>query len=185
MNTTARGTVFAMTLVGPTSNPEVAMIVLKRLQSYLDSHQIPYQIIGHSLAYTAREAANSLHVPADTFAKVVVVKADGRYVMTVLPSNWKVDFRRLIDVLEYPHVRLATEEELATLFPDCEIGSMPPFGNLYGTPVYVDETLTRDEEIVFDAGSHVGAIKMRYQDFADLVHPQVAEFHREPSKIEY
>ncbi len=161
------------------------MVILKRLQSYLDSHKIPYQVVNHSLAYTAREAANSLHVPADTFAKVVVVKVDSRYVMAVLPANWKVDFRRLIDVLRSPHVRLATEEELAVLFPDCEIGSMPPFGNLYGTPVYVDATLTQDEDIVFDAGSHVGAIKMRYQDFADLVHPQVAEFHREPTKIEY
>jgi len=160
------------------------MIVLKRLQSYLDSHKIPYQVVNHSVAYTAREAAQSLHVPADMFAKVVVIKSEGRYVMAVLPSTWKVDFKRFEEVLEYPHARLATEEELATLFPDCEIGSMPPFGNLYGTPVYVDATLTQDEEIVFDAGSHVGAIKMRYKDFSDLVHPQVAEFHREPSKME-
>ena len=161
------------------------MIVLKRLQSYLDSHKIPYQVVNHSLAYTAREAADSLHISADTFAKVVVVKADGRYVMAVLPSSWRVDFKRLEDVLECPHVRLATEDELGVLFPDCEIGSMPPFGNLYGTPVYVDATLTQDEVIVFDAGSHVGAIKMRYKDFAGLVHPQVAEFHREPTKLEY
>lgn len=160
------------------------MVILKRLQNYLDSHKIPYQVVPHSLAYTAREAANSLHVPADSFAKVVVVKADSRYVMTVLPANWNVDFRRLIDVLEYPHVRLATEEELGVLFPDCEIGSMPPFGNLYGTPVYVDAMLAKDEEIVFDAGTHAGAIKIRYKDFAELVHPQVAEFHREPSKLE-
>lgn len=160
------------------------MIVLRRLQSYLDSHKIPYQVVNHSVAYTAREAAQSLHVPADMYAKVVVIKADGRYVMAVLPSTWNVDFKRLEEVLDCPHVRLATEEELSALFPDCEIGSMPPFGNLYGTPVYVDATLTQDEEIVFDAGSHVGAIKMRYKDFADLVHPQVAEFHREPSKLE-
>lgn len=159
------------------------MVILRRLQSYLDAHKIPYQAVNHSVAYTAREAAESLHVPADTFAKVVVVKADARYVMAVLPSSWNVDFKRLEEVLESSHVRLATEDELAVLFPDCEIGSMPPFGNLYGTPVYVDAMLTQDEEIVFDAGSHVGAIKMRYRDFADLVHPQVAEFHREPSKL--
>ena len=87
-------------------------------------------------------------------------------------------------MLKCQHVRLATEDELAILFPDCEIGSMPPFGNLYGTPVYVDATLTRDEEIAFDAGSHVGAIRMRYKDFAELVRPQVAEFHHEPTKLE-
>ncbi|HLZ35850.1 MAG TPA: YbaK/EbsC family protein [Nitrospira sp.] len=161
------------------------MIVLRRLQSYLDSHKIPYQVVNHSVAYTAREAANSLHVPAEMYAKVVVFKSDARYVMAVLPSAWKVDLRRLEEVLECQHVRLATESELAALFPDCEIGTMPPFGNLYGTPVYVDATLTQDEEIIFDAGTHAGAMKLRYKDFADLVHPQVAEFHREPSKLEY
>ena len=161
------------------------MVMRQRLQSYLDSHKIPYQVVNHSIAYTAREAADSLHIPANTFAKVVVIKAEGRYLMAVLPSTWKVDLKRLEEVLECPYVRLATEDELAILFPDCEIGSMPPFGNLYGTPVYVDATLTQDEEIVFDAGSHVGAIKMRYKDFADLVRPQVAEFHREPTKLEY
>ena len=160
------------------------MIILKRLQSYLDGYKIPYQVVNHSIAYTAREAAESLHVPADTFAKVVVVKGNGRYVMAVLPSTWKVDFVRLEEVLGCPHVRLATEEELAVLFPDCEIGSMPPFGNLYGTPVYVDAMLAKDEEIVFDAGTHAGAIKLRYKDFAELVHPKVAEFHREPSKLQ-
>src|SRR5690242_4366844 len=161
------------------------MVMHQRLQSYLDSHKIPYQVVNHSIAYTAREAADSLHIPANTFAKVVVIKAEGRYLMAVLPSTWKVDLKRLEEVLECPYVRLATEDELAILFPDCEIGSMPPFGNLYGTPVYVDATLTQDEEIVFDAGSHVGAIKMRYKDFADLVRPQVAELHREPTKLEY
>jgi len=161
------------------------MVTHQRLQSYLDSHKIPYQVVNHSIAYTAREAADSLHIPASIFAKVVVIKAEGRYLMAVLPSTWKVDLKRLEEVLECPYVRLATEDELAILFPDCEIGSMPPFGNLYGTPVYVDATLAQDEEIVFDAGSHVGAIKMRYKDFADLVRPQVAEFHREPTKLEY
>jgi Ala-tRNA(Pro) deacylase len=160
------------------------MITHQRLQSYLDSHKIPYQVVNHSIAYTAREAADSLHIPANTFAKVVVVKADSRYAMAVLPSTWKVDLKRLEHVLECHHVRLATEDELGILFPDCEIGSMPPFGNLYGTPVYVDATLTGDEEIVFDAGSHVGAIKMRYKDFADLVRPQVEDFHHEPTKLE-
>ena len=156
----------------------------QRLQSYLDTHKIPYQVVNHSIAYTAREAADSLHIPADTFAKVVVVKTDSRYLMAVLPSTWKVDLKRLELVLKCQHVRLATEDELAILFPDCEIGSMPPFGNLYGTPVYVDATLARDEEIAFDAGSHVGAIRMRYKDFAELVRPQVAEFHHEPTKLE-
>ncbi|MBA5866919.1 MAG: deacylase [Nitrospira sp. CR1.3] len=160
------------------------MVIHKRLQSYLDSRKIPYQVVNHSVAYTAQEVAESLHVPGSMFAKVVVVKADGRFVMVVLPSTWRIDLRQLEEILKFPHVRLATEEELANLFPDCEIGTMPPFGNLYGMPVYVDELLTNDEEIFFDAGTHVGAIKLRYRDFAELVHPQVAEFHREPTKLE-
>src|SRR5262245_31130741 len=160
------------------------MVIHQRLQSYLDGCKVPYTVLGHSVAYTAQEAAESLHVPGNMFAKVVVVKADGRFVMLVLPSNWRVDLKHVQDILAFPHVRLATEEELGNLFPDCEIGSMPPFGNLYGMPVYVDQLLTRDEEIFFDAGSHVGAIKLRYRDFADVVHPQIAEFHREPSKLE-
>ncbi|BFU94817.1 MAG: deacylase [Nitrospira sp.] len=160
------------------------MIIHKRLQSYLDSQKVPYQIVNHSVAYTAQEAAESLHVPGNLFAKVVVVKAGERFVMLVLSSNWRVDLKHVADILGCPHVRLATEEELAHLFPDCEIGSMPPFGNLYGMSVYVDGLLTSDEVVFFDAGTHVGAIKLRYRDFAELVHPQVAEFHREPTKLE-
>jgi Ala-tRNA(Pro) deacylase len=161
------------------------MLGLKRLSSYLDSHNIPYGVVRHPAAYKAREVSENLHVPAKMFAKVVVVKTDVRFVMAVLPSSWLVDLKRLEEVLDLPHVRLATEDELANLFPDCEIGSMPPFGNLYGLPVYVDELLTRDDEIYFDAGTHTEAFKLRYRDFADLVHPQVAEFHREPTKLEY
>lgn len=94
-----------------------------------------------------------------------------------------MDFTRLKDVLEVRHVRLATEDEFTGLFPDCQIGTMPPFENLYGVDVFVDQSLTEDEEIVFQAGTHDGAVKLRYQDFADLVHPTVAEFHREPAKL--
>jgi Ala-tRNA(Pro) deacylase len=98
--------------------------------------------------------------------------------MAVLPSNWKVDFERLTDVVGGGQVRLATEGELKELFPDCGVGAMPPFGNLYGLEVFVDQSLTEDEEIVFQAGTHLGAMKLRYQDFADLVHPTVANFHQ-------
>jgi Ala-tRNA(Pro) deacylase len=160
------------------------MAVLKRLKTYLDSNKIPYEVMSHSTAYTARENAENLHVPASLFAKVVIVKADGRFMMVILPSSWRVDIKRLQEVLHTHHVELAKEDEVARLFPDCEVGAMPPFGNLYGMPVYVDDLLTKDEEIVFDAGTHTGAMKLRYQHFAELVKPKVAEFHREPSKLE-
>jgi Ala-tRNA(Pro) deacylase len=103
--------------------------------------------------------------------------------MTVLPASWNVNLHRLMTVLATSHVRLATEEEIKDLFPDCELGAMPPFGNLYGLPVYVDQSLTEDEEIVFQAGTHSEAIRMRYWDFAALVFPVIAEFHRSPSEV--
>jgi Ala-tRNA(Pro) deacylase len=163
---------------------EVAMPILTRLQSYLDANKIPYEVVSHPKVYTARDVAQTLDVPGKLVAKVVVVKADKYFVMTVLPSTWRIDLKRLQDVLEARDVRLATEAECANLFPDCQVGTMPPFGNLYGVEVYVDQLLTEDESIVFEAGTYVGAIKLRYKDFADLVRPKVAAFHHEPSKIE-
>jgi Ala-tRNA(Pro) deacylase len=159
------------------------MPILKRLQSYLDNHKIPYEVVSHLRAYTAHDVAQKVDVSGDLVAKVVVVKADKYFVMTVLPSTWRVDLKRLRDALEAREVRLATEAECANLFPDCQVGTMPPFGNLYGMEVYVDQLLTEDESIVFEAGTYVGAIKLLYKDFAGLVRPKVAAFHHEPSKI--
>ena len=122
-------------------------------------------------AYTAPEIAQTLHVSGKMLAKVVMIQADKRFVMAVMPSNWKIDFARLKKTLRSRRVRLATEDEFEGLFPDCEIGTMPPFGNLYDVPVYVDELLAEDEEIVFEAGTHSGAVKLRYQDFGELGAP--------------
>jgi len=162
---------------------EVAMTFLRRLQEYLDSHHVHYEVLGHQEAYTAPEIAHMLHVSGKMLAKVVMIKADERFVMAVLPSNWKIDFDRLKEALRSSRVRLATEDEFKGLFPDCELGTIPPFGNLYGVEVYVDQFLTEDEEIVFQAGTHLGAVKLRYQDFANLVHPKVAEFHQATTKM--
>jgi Ala-tRNA(Pro) deacylase len=103
--------------------------------------------------------------------------------MTVLPAGWIVDLHRLRDVFNTNHVQLATEEEFKDLFPDCELDAMPPFGTLYGLPVFVDQSLTGDKEIVFQAGTHSEAIRMQYMDFAMLVFPGVKEFHRSPSAV--
>jgi len=153
------------------------MAILRRLKDYLDGQKVQYQVLTHQEAYTAPEIAHTLHVSGKVLAKVVMVNVGERFVMTVLPSNWKLDLKRLKEVFGTSHVRLATEEEFKGLFPDCELGTMPPFGNLYGLEVYVDQALAADEEIVFQAGSHVTAVKLRYQDFANLVHPSVVEFH--------
>jgi Ala-tRNA(Pro) deacylase len=154
------------------------MPIPPRLQTYLTREGVHYEVLPHPEAFRALELAHTLHTPEKEMAKVVIVKVRERFVMTVLPASWNVNLHRLMTVLATSHVRLATEEEIKDLFPDCELGAMPPFGNLYGLPVYVDQSLTEDEEIVFQAGTHSEAIRMRYWDFATLVFPVIAEFHR-------
>ena len=111
------------------------------------------------------------------------MKVENRFVMTMLPDSWQLDLHCLRNVFMTHHVRLATEGEITDLFPDCELGAKPPFGMLYGLPVYVDPSLTEDGEIVFQAGTHSEAIRMRYVEFAALVFPVVEEFHRSPSEV--
>ena len=152
------------------------MPVLKRLQSYLDANRVPYEVVAHARAYTAHDVAQTLEVPGNLVAKVVIVKADSYFVMSVLPATWRVDLNRLRDVLEAGDVRLATEAEIASLFPDCQVGAMPPFGNLYGLEVYVADGLTEDDEIAFNAGSFTELVRMSYGDFERLVQPTVLRF---------
>ncbi|MBI5026191.1 MAG: YbaK/EbsC family protein [Nitrospirae bacterium] len=117
-----------------------------------------------------------MHVPGKEMAKVVIIKGDERYAMGVLPASYRVDMDMLKKVLNAKKIRLATEEEFGNLFPDCEVGAMPPFGNLYDIDVYIDKTLSEDEEIVFLGGDHIESIKMKYKDYAALVKPVIAEF---------
>lgn len=159
------------------------MSIAHRLKTYLNREHVRYEVLPHPQAFRASEIAQILHEPERGIAKVIVVKVDDRFVMTVLPASWNVDIRRLRDVFGTHHVRLATEDELRDLFPDCELGAMPPFGILYGLPVYVDQTLMEDEYIVFEAGTHSEAIRMRYADFAAFGYPVVAEFHHSPSEV--
>ncbi|GJL54019.1 MAG: deacylase [Nitrospirales bacterium] len=159
------------------------MTISPKLKEYLDGEKVQYEVLLHQEAYTAPEVAHTLHVPGKELAKVIMVKVSERFVMMVLPSTWKVSLNRLKEVFEDSHVRLATEEEFTGLFPDCSSGAMPPFGNLYGLDVYVDRSLTEDEEIVFQAGTRHEAIRMRYSDFAALVGPTVEEFHQLPANV--
>jgi Ala-tRNA(Pro) deacylase len=149
---------------------------VRRLQDFLDSHHLKYVTIRHSLAYTAQEIAASAHIPGKQLAKIVIVKLDGKAAMAVLPASDKVNFERLKEAAGANTVQLAREEELQDLFPECEVGAMPPFGNLYGMEVWVAERLAEDEEIAFNAGDHTELIRMAYRDFAGLVQPRVGEF---------
>lgn len=154
------------------------MPIMRTLQEYLDEQQIKYQVLTHSPAYTAQEVAALQHVPGKQMAKVVIVKKDnGTPLMLVLPAAYEVDFRRLRQVVG-EHVELEQEEQFRALFPGCEVGAEPPFGNLFNLDTLVDASLAEDEEIVFNGGSHWQTIRMRYDDYQRLTHPRVAQFAR-------
>ena len=159
------------------------MPILKRLKVILDEAKVPYEIYNHPLAYTAQEIAAKQHVPGNELAKVVMIEADEQLVMGVIRGNDKIDLRLVEDSLNVRHARLATEDEFIARFPECEIGAMPPFGNLYGLKVYVDPALAKDEHIYFNAGNHVQTVRLEYQDFARLVQPQVVRLAGERSKF--
>ncbi len=159
------------------------MSMSRTLKAFLDRERVHYDVLPHPEAFRAVDIAQTLHTPEKEMAKVVIMKVEERFVMAVLPASWQIDLHRLREVFLTRRVRLATEDEFKGLFPDCEVGAMPPFGILYGLPVYVDQSLTEDEQILFQAGTHSEAIRMRYQDFAALVFPVVAEFHRSPSEV--
>jgi Ala-tRNA(Pro) deacylase len=148
---------------------------VRKLKEFLDSHQVEYVTISHSPAYTAQGIAASAHISGNEIAKTVIVKIDGAISMAVLPASFKVSFDRLRAVTGAENVELATEEEFGELFPGCEVGAMPPFGNLYEMDVFVAETLAEDELIAFNGGSHTELIQMAYSDFEKLVKPKIVE----------
>jgi len=147
-----------------------------RLEEYFRDNGVGFQIMAHPTAYTAQEVAAAQRVPGKQVAKVVMALADGQIVMLVMPASYRIDFAKLRDALGAKEARLAKEKEFSDLFPDCDVGAMPPFGNLYGVPAYVDRVLTEDAEIVFQAGTHRDTMKIAYQDYARLAQPIVAEF---------
>lgn len=159
------------------------MAILKRLKEILDEAKVPYEVYNHPLAYTAQEIAAKQHVSGNELAKVVMIEADDELVMGVVRGNDKINLHMVEDSLGVRHARLATEDEFVARFPECEIGAMPPFGNLYGLKVYVDPALAKDEYIYFNAGNHVQTVRLKYVDFARLVQPQPARLAGERSKF--
>jgi Ala-tRNA(Pro) deacylase len=151
------------------------MSIPRRLKQYLEANHVPYTPGTHTVAFTAQELAAAAHVPGQQIAKTVVVKGDEGYALVVLPGTLKIDLAALRGALPFNHLDLASENEFMDLFPDSQLGAMPPFGNLYDLPVYVDQSLTEDDEIVFNAGSHIETIRMKYADFARLVEPKVID----------
>jgi Ala-tRNA(Pro) deacylase len=148
----------------------------RRLKEFLDSHKVKYVTMAHSTAYTAQEIASLAQIRGNEFARAVIVRIDGVMVMAVLPASYHVDLPLLKAAAKGKKIALASEPDFRDRFPECEIGAMPPFGQLYGMPVFVDESLTKDKEIAFNAGTHHELIRLSYEDFARLAQPEVAKF---------
>lgn len=143
------------------------------LKEFLNTNGVPHITISHPKAYTAMEVAQAAHVEGKEMAKTVVVNLDGRLAMAVLPATQHVDLDRLRKGTGAHSVVLAQEWEFQADFPECEVGAMPPFGNLYGMEVFVEPRLAADQEIAFNAGSHTELVRMAYKDFDRLVHPRL------------
>lgn len=151
------------------------MAKMSDLLKYLNLTGVQYQVISHVPAYSAHSVALAAHVPDQDLAKTLLIRADEQYWMAVLRADCQLNQKSLKHALEAKHVSLATEEELAVFFPDCEVGAMPPFGKLYALPVVVDKALAEDTDLVFNACTHSESVKMKFADYQRLVRPIVAE----------
>jgi Ala-tRNA(Pro) deacylase len=154
------------------------MAIAEKLQKTLDNTGTPYVHTVHEPVYTARQVARAEEIRPHQCAKAIVFFGDTGFGMLVLPADSYVDFAELAFELGLSNVRLATEAELIALFPDSEVGAMPPFGNLYGLPVYVDASLAQEDVIAFNAGTHRDAVYMRFEDFDKLAEPRITYFSR-------
>ena len=148
------------------------------LQTYLDEMGVPYRLCRHTTAYTAQDLAAMEHVPGREVIKPVVVQADGQFVMCALPASYRIDMEELRRQLGAEEIRLADEQKLAELFPDCELGAAPPIGKLYGMTTLMDESLVADSRVMFQAGTHSDAITMSLADYRRIAQPEIAFFGR-------
>ena len=156
---------------------------LPKLREYLDSHNIKYMVISHSVAYTAQGIAALVHLSGKKLAKTVILKIDGVLAMAVVPASLHVDLELIRETAGASLVEIATEQEFRDAFPDCETGAMPPFGNLYDIPVYADDSLAEYEEITFNAGTHRELMRMNWADMVRLVNPVITRLSHRPAAI--
>jgi len=152
------------------------MAIPQRICDYLDSQDIPYDVLHHAQAFTGQDVAHSLHVSGKKCVKAVVVKGDERTALVVIPASHRVSFPELTSALEVSRLDMLPEGQIAELFPDCDLGAVPPFGNLYGLEVWVDRSVADAEQIIFCAGTHEDCVRMRYSDFARLTLPRLGRF---------
>jgi len=152
------------------------MSISRKIRELLGKEGVEYEVLEHELAYTALEIAQAQHIPGHKVIKSVVVNADGKWILCVLPATHKIDFAKLNQTFSFKESALANEGKVASLFPGCDVGAMPPFGRLGGIPVYVDSHLQENEMVVFNAGTHTEMLKMHFQDFIRIEKPKVGDF---------
>ena len=152
------------------------MSISVKLKEYLDNNNVDYEVSPHKEVFTAQELAACLHIPGKVMTKVVMIKVDGKDVMTVIPACRRINISKLKEMFKSEEVRIEEEEEFKNIFPECDVGAMPPFGNLYGIDVYVDSSLADDEYIMIQGGNYREVVRLKYEDFARLAKPQVQEF---------
>ena len=151
----------------------------ERIKKFLDSNHVPYEFISHPREFSATRTCQAAHISGNEFAKTVILKVDGKLYMGVVTANQMIYPGYLKNFFKAHKIELANESEFKNMFPDCEIGAMPPFGNLYGVDEFISMDLTKDEYIAFNAGSHTEMIRMKYSDFEKLVHPKIINLHYE------
>jgi len=152
------------------------MAIPQRIRDYLDSQNVVFEPIHHSEAFTGQELAHSMHISGKRLAKTVVLAGDGKPVMAVIPASHRLNFQEFRAALEVDRLEMLPESELERLFPDCDRGAIPPFGNLYGLAVWVERTISDGEDVVFCAGTHEDCMRMKYSDFARLTMPRLGRF---------
>jgi len=151
-------------------------MIVKKLKEFLDKNGIEYVTITHSKAFTAQKVAASAHIPGKELAKTVIIKIDGKMAMAVLPASYRVNFDLLQEALGAEKVELAQEKDFKDIFPNCETGAMPPFGNLWNMGIFVAESISENEEISFNAGSHTELIRMKFSDYKRLTNPVIIKY---------
>lgn len=152
------------------------MAIPQRIRDYLDSQDVSYEPIHHSQAFTGQEVAHSMHISGKKLAKTLVLEGDGKLVMAVIPASHRLNLQDLRAAMEVHRLEMLPEGELVKLFPDCDLGAIPPFGSLYGLAVWVDRTVSDAEDVVFCAGTHEDCVRMKYSDFAKLSKPRLGRF---------
>lgn len=152
------------------------MAISPKLKQYLDNEKISYEVLQHSAAFTAQEVAGAQHVPGKHAMKTVIVKADGKFVMCLLPATHLLDLKKFKEAIKATDVTLATEGDLAKLFPEYDIGAEPPFGQLFNLDVYADKSFDPNATVIFNAGTHTDTVRLKYSDYLRAAKPKIGDF---------